>query len=107
MAGHAPEAGPLAYSTREGQSARGFVSLSRSFFKMIEIHNTYNIFKDYKNSNIKVALIAEAPGGFIQSILHTSKTMNYTKNISAITLLSKDFKVPYWNPIVCNHKDIF
>lgn len=40
--------------------------LSRSYFKMIEIHNDYNICKMSYNS-IKVAFIAEAPGGFIEA----------------------------------------
>lgn len=40
--------------------------LSRSYFKMIEMHNDYNICKMNLNT-IKVAFIAEAPGGFIEA----------------------------------------
>ena len=92
-------------SSNPNRNISNVIPVSRSYFKLIEIIKEYSIFKS--GENYKIACIAEAPGGFIQSILHTSKTMNYTKDISAITLLSKDFKVPYWNPIVCNHKDIF
>ena len=40
--------------------------LSRSFFKMIEIQNDYNILK-MSNKKVKIAFIAEAPGGFIEA----------------------------------------
>tara|TARA_Y100000768_G_C23990329_1_gene692058 strand:+ start:8122 stop:9357 length:1236 start_codon:yes stop_codon:yes gene_type:complete len=70
--------------------------LSRSFFKMIEIHNTYNIFKDYKNSNIKVALIAEAPGGFVEA-LYKLRKYNVDDKYYGISLINKHQYIPSWS----------
>tara|TARA_B100000902_G_C27194423_1_gene855667 strand:+ start:101 stop:958 length:858 start_codon:yes stop_codon:yes gene_type:complete len=63
---------------------------------------------DIINSNCKykIACLAEAPGGFIQSLLYTKQI----DTIHAITLLSPDKKVPYWNkslihnPMIQFHK---
>ena len=49
------------------------VPVSRSYFKLIEILQEYNILQTSEHCN--VACIAEAPGGFIQSVLHVSKQM--------------------------------
>lgn len=70
---------------------------SRSYFKMKEIINDFEILKDSKN----VFCIAEAPGGFIQCLLE------YNVKIVATTLLSKDKKIPYWNKNLITDNDIF
>jgi len=41
--------------------------------------------------------MAEAPGGFIQSLLEYKKNIN---SISAMTLLSDDKSIPYWNKTI-------
>lgn len=41
--------------------------LSRAFFKLIEICNTFNLFEHYDNKNIKTFHLAEGPGGFIEA----------------------------------------
>ena len=38
--------------------------LSRSFFKMIEIYNIFNLKEDYNNKHIDTFHLAEGPGGF-------------------------------------------
>ena len=83
--------------------------VSRSFFKLREIIYEYKI-----ELNDICACIAEAPGGFIQSILKFSedKRLNVS-NIHGITLVSEDKDIPYWNPlllsnskvVICNGKD--
>lgn len=60
---------------------------SRSYFKIKEILNTFNIIKDSDN----IFCIAEAPGGFIQCLLE------YNVKIDATSLLSDDKSIPYWN----------
>ena len=39
--------------------------LSRSFFKMIEIANTFNLLENFKDISINTFHLAEGPGGFI------------------------------------------
>lgn len=60
---------------------------SRSYFKMKEIINIFNIIKDSNN----IFCIAEAPGGFIQCLLE------YNVKIDTTSLLSDDKSIPYWN----------
>ena len=62
--------------------------VSRSYFKIVEILQDYDIHvKD------KTALcLAEAPGGFIQRFLELKIPQVY-----GITLISPDKRVPYWN----------
>lgn len=62
--------------------------ISRSYFKLIEILNKYNI-----ELNKEALCLAEAPGGFIHCIMDRYK---YNK-IYGITLLSEDNMVPKWN----------
>lgn len=81
------------------------IPVSRSYFKLIEVVKEYNILDTGKK--YKIACIAEAPGGFIQSLLHLSDKQSFQKQIYSITLLSKDHKVPYWNNILFKEKDVF
>lgn len=60
---------------------------SRSYFKMKEIINNFNIIKNSNN----IFCIAEAPGGFIQCLLE------YNVKIDATSLLADDKSIPYWN----------
>lgn len=68
--------------------------LSRSYFKMIEMHNDYNICKMHINT-IKVAFIAEAPGGFIEALYKIRN--NYNDNYYGISLIDKNtLNIPTW-----------
>ena len=68
--------------------------ISRSYFKFKEINKEYDLFQS--NDNIKIVCLAEAPGGFIQSIIH-SLPYDIIDEINGITLLSDNYKVPKWN----------
>ena len=74
------------------------IPYSRSYFKMKEIIHHYDI----KLLNNNICTIAEAPGGFIQCLLEEYNNIM----INAITLISKDKKVPFWNKKLINHKNI-
>ena len=70
-------------------------SLERAFFKLIEICNSQDLFKDYDNEPIKSFHLAEGPGGFIEAMTHlryNSKDMYY-----GMTLIdNKNDNVPGW-----------
>ena len=64
---------------------------------MIEIEKDYNIFANYKNKNIKITFIAEAPGGFIECINKLRK--KYNDKYYGISLLEKNKNIPNWYSI--------
>lgn len=70
------------------------IPVSRSFFKLREIIYDYKLMIQGNS-----ACIAEAPGGFIQSLLKHSEDrgISITK-IFGITLVSDNKDIPYWNP---------
>ncbi len=68
--------------------------ISRSYFKLLEILHEFDLFKE----NQTFSCIAEGPGGFIQCIHDIYKKKNLNINgVYAITLISEDRKIPYWN----------
>lgn len=79
--------------------------ISRSYFKLYELIYDLKLLDDINNINI--ACIAEGPGGFIQSLLHNcgNKNININK-LYAISLLSNNKKIPSWNKLITNNKNI-
>ena len=66
--------------------------LSRAFFKMIEIVDTFNFLTE--KTNIKSFHLAEGPGGFIEAfnyIRHNKEDLYY-----GMTLISEDINIPSW-----------
>ena len=78
--------------------------ISRAYFKMKEMMFWYPLLN--KNSEIKCVCLAEAPGGFIQSLLHA--VPDKSLRIHALTLLSKDkdSKIPTWNSALLNNPNV-
>lgn len=76
------------------------IPISRSFFKMTEMIDTYNL---RNNKEKRVACLAEAPGGFIQAFLLDKSV----KRIDAITLISDESKIPYWNKSLLKTDNIY
>tara|TARA_B100001094_G_scaffold332777_1_gene406440 strand:+ start:3422 stop:4477 length:1056 start_codon:yes stop_codon:yes gene_type:complete len=73
---------------------------SRSYFKILEMINKFNI--DTVSNINNIICIAEGPGGFLQYL--NSKYKN--SNIYGVTLLSNDKQIPYWSPIIMKKKNI-
>jgi len=68
--------------------------LSRSYYKMIEIMNTFNI--DFSTNPIQSFHLAEGPGGFIEALLH--KRNNKSDKYIGMTLIDNDNdpNIPAW-----------
>jgi 23S rRNA U2552 (ribose-2'-O)-methylase RlmE/FtsJ len=68
--------------------------LSRSYYKMIEIMNTFNI--DFSTSPIQSFHLAEGPGGFIEALLH--RRNNKSDRYIGMTLIDNenDPNIPAW-----------
>lgn len=76
--------------------------VSRSFFKLREIIYDYHL--DISGS---MGCLAEAPGGFIQSLVKHSEEYKIPINmIYGITLVSDDKDIPYWNPLLVKHPKV-
>ena len=67
--------------------------LSRSFYKMVEIYNTFYLFNNL-NNNIKSFHLAEGPGGFIEAMCVLRK--NPHDKYYGMTLINDDTNVPGW-----------
>jgi len=79
------------YSSYRQKNISTISPVSRSYFKFREIFYEYNISLK-QNSN--VCSLAEAPGGFIQSIIHL---VGFRVNIYANSLISVGKDIPIWN----------
>jgi len=85
------------YSDKQGIAI--YEPISRSFFKLIEIINQFNIFEYYKNVPISSFHLAEGPGGFIEAMLYMRN--NDDDKYYGITLKSLSDNVPSWDKIKC------
>ena len=89
-------------SSNYNKNISSILPVSRSFFKLREIIYDYRL-----NPCDKIGCIAEAPGGFIQTILYFCKERNMTiDKIHTITLIGNHRDIPYWNPIIINNPKI-
>lgn len=89
---------------REKNAVAQLIPVSRSFYKLIEIVNYFNILDNYKNSTLKTFHLAEGPGGFIEAIeyLRNNDTMKDITNNDeywGLTLLEKTYGIPNWNKL--------
>lgn len=80
-------------SSNNRKNISNIIPISRSFFKLREI--IYDFRLDIRGKN---SCIAEAPGGFIQSLLkHSNEQTLEVNEIYGITLVSDNKDIPYWN----------
>ena len=89
----------LVYISKFKNGITNFNPVSRSFFKMWELLNRFNIFDN--NNGINIACLAEGPGGFVEAIINYRMMKNNgycLDNINGITL--KKGKAPLWDPLI-------
>jgi 23S rRNA U2552 (ribose-2'-O)-methylase RlmE/FtsJ len=78
--------------------------VSRSFYKLIEIINYFNILDYYKTSSLKTFHLAEGPGGFIEAIEYLRRNenladVNTEDEYWGLTLLEKTYGIPSWSKL--------
>lgn len=78
---------------KNNNSIARYIPLSRSYFKLWELIYDYNLFKDI-DKNVKIAGLAEGPGGFLEAIHNYRKGFN--DKIYGITLPPTNKHVPGW-----------
>ena len=70
--------------------------LSRAYFKLFEILVDFKLIENKKQ--LKIASLAEGPGGFIEATINYRKRFTKLKDdIKAITLYSSNKDIPGWN----------
>lgn len=82
----------------KSNSVSKYEPLSRSYFKLWELISDFNLLNI--NHPIKIATLAEGPGGFIEAIINfRKKYQQFCKKdvIMAITLKSIDKDIPGWS----------
>lgn len=87
---------------REKNPVSQISPVSRSFYKLVEIINYFNILGDYENKPIKTFHLAEGPGGFIEAIHFLRNGVRLsTENDEywGLTLLENTYGVPNWNKL--------
>lgn len=79
--------------------------ISRSYFKLWEILNEFPLIRE-NSREIKIANIAEAPGGFIEAICDFIElnTSNVKSSLYGISLLNNNKSVPTWKIRKSNQK---
>ena len=89
-------------SSNYRKNISSIIPVSRSFFKLREI--IYDFRLEIRHM---CSCIAEAPGGFMQSLLKFSEEKNLDlKYIHGITLVSDNDEVPFWNPSLLNNSKV-
>jgi len=68
--------------------------ISRSYFKMVEIINMFDLTKTFPSDKMSSFHLAEGPGGFIEALSHVRNNPDDT--YVGMTLLSEDTNVPGW-----------
>ena len=86
-------------SQNRNRNISNIIPISRSFFKLVEMIKDLNIIN---KPQIDCFCIAEAPGGFIQSLL----MRNEVTKINAVTLISDDDEIPRWNHNIMNNDKV-
>jgi len=77
------------------QSVSKYKPISRAYFKMVEILNTFSLLDNYQYSKIKTFHLAEGPGGFIEALV--SIRQNSEDNYIGMTLQDNtNHSVPGW-----------
>ena len=77
-------------------SVSKYKPLSRSYFKFIEIANTFSLLEKFETQKpLNSFHLAEGPGGFIEAIVNLRKNSN--DKYYGMTLLNSDINVPGWH----------
>ena len=79
----------------KNDSISKYEPLSRSYFKLLEMIVDFDLLSVRKN--MKIACLAEGPGGFVESIINYRKRVGeFEDKIHAITLKSDNNNIPGW-----------
>ena len=86
---------------REKNAVAQLFPVSRSFYKLIEIINYFNILDIYEHTKVKTFHLAEGPGGFIEAMHYLRKDNNSKceDEYWGLTLLENTYGVPNWNKL--------
>ena len=84
---------------KEKTAVSQLAPVSRSFYKLIEIMNYFNMLLEYEQTSIKSFHLAEGPGGFIEAIAYLRNNLGYKDEHWGLTLLENKYGIPNWNKL--------
>tara|TARA_B100000401_G_C52813234_1_gene725121 strand:+ start:1014 stop:2159 length:1146 start_codon:yes stop_codon:yes gene_type:complete len=81
------------------QSVCKYQPISRSFFKLYEIMDIFSFQEFLKKTNVTSLHLAEAPGGFVESlqVFANSNKCKIKKSVGLSLIRTNDTDVPLWN----------
>lgn len=79
------------------RSVADYVAISRSFYKMIEIVNYFDLLHDFDKIPLTSFHVAEGPGGFIEAMMYLRKSKGDVYH--GMTLQSESKNIPKWNKL--------
>lgn len=79
------------------RSVADYVAISRSFYKMIEIVNYFDLLHDFDKHPLNSFHVAEGPGGFIEAMMYLRRGKGDVYN--GMTLHSESKNIPKWNKL--------
>jgi 23S rRNA U2552 (ribose-2'-O)-methylase RlmE/FtsJ len=79
------------------RSVADYVAISRSFYKMIEIINYFDLLNDFDKNALTSFHVAEGPGGFIEAMMYLRKGKGDVYH--GMTLQSESKNIPKWNKL--------
>ena len=81
-------------SKNYNNSVAYYIPVSRSYFKMVEMLNQFNLFEKWSENSINIVCLAEGPGGFIEAII--KKRRKNLDRIFGMTLKRTNRNIPNW-----------
>lgn len=82
------------------QSIANYNAISRSFYKLIEIINFFDLLDVYKDKPIQSFHLAEGPGGFIEAMIYLRRGYYANDNYYGMTLQSSNKNIPKWKKLL-------
>ena len=79
------------------RSVADYIAISRSFYKMIEIVNYFQLLDDFTQSTFNSFHLAEGPGGFIEAMMYLRR--NNGDVYHGMTLHSDSKNIPKWHKL--------
>jgi len=81
-------------------SVANYYAISRSFYKLIEIINFFELLEIYKDMPLKSFHLAEGPGGFIEAMIYLRKKYINKDVYYGMTLQSNSKNIPKWRKLL-------
>lgn len=81
-------------------SVANYCAISRSFYKLLEIINYFDLLSMYNDKPLRSFHLAEGPGGFIEAMLYFRRNFVNRDTYYGVTLQSNNKNIPKWKKLL-------